>query len=239
MFAATERTGMGYSDAMAIGMFDAIWPTLNLRPIFPNISYSNMTPVYTPIYEMGAVLDQGLLRMEETYGRIINNDSANVIRTYELFHYLGDPTMQMYTAKPQNIVTPTVSKNGNTIYVQTSDGNARIVFYNPLTENVLSYYGTNAQISTDADSLIICVDRHNCVPYVLQYHKNLFIQNETINSVQNYWGQSIVVGEHVTTTKPEGPVVIQNANVKMKATTVELHPGTTITNSNVEINGSD
>lgn len=60
---------MGYSDAMAIGMFDAIWPSLNLRPAFPNISYSQMTPVSYPIYEMGAVLDQGLLRMEETYGK--------------------------------------------------------------------------------------------------------------------------------------------------------------------------
>ena len=62
---------------------------------------------------------------------------------------------------------------------------------------------------------------------------------ETINNSQNYWGQNIMIGEHVTTTKPEGPVLIQNTNVKMKATSVELHPGTTITNSNVEINVPD
>lgn len=147
--------------------------------------------------------------------------------------------MQMYTAKPQNFVKPAISKNGNTINVQTNDGSARIIFYNPLTENVLSYYGTNAQISTDADSLIICVDRHNYVPYVLQYYKNLYIQNESITGAQNYWGQNIMVGKNVTTSKPQGPAVIQNANVKMKATTVELCPGTTITNSNVEINGPD
>ena len=238
VFAATGKSGMGYSDAMAIGMFDAIWPSLNLRPAFPNISYSQMTPVSYPIYEMGAVLDQGLLRMEETYGRI-NNDIDNVIRTYELFHFFGDPTMQMYTEKPQNFVMPTISKNGNTIQVQSNDGDARIVFYNPLTESVLSYYGTSAQISTDADSLIICVDRHNYVPFVLQYSKDMYIQNETINGVQNYWGNIIMVGEHVTATKPEGPVVIQNANVKMKANTVELHSGSTIINSNVEINGSN
>lgn len=239
VFAATEESGMGYSDAMTIGMFDAIWPTLNLRPAFPGISYSNMTPVLTPIYEMGAVLDQGLLRMEETYGRISINVPENSVRLYELFHYFGDPTMQMYTAKPQNFVKPAISKNGNTINVQTNDGSARIIFYNPLTENVLSYYGTNAQISTDADSLIICVDRHNYVPYVLQYYKNLYIQNESITGAQNYWGQNIMVGKNVTTSKPQGPAVIQNANVKMKATTVELCPGTTITNSNVEINGPD
>jgi hypothetical protein len=146
----------------------------------------------------------------------------------------------MYTAKPQNFANLAISKTGNTIYVQTNDGAARIVFYNPLTENVLSYYGNSAQITSDADSLIICVDRHNYVPYVLQYYKNnLYIQNETINNSQNYWGQNIMIGEHVTTTKPEGPVLIQNTNVKMKATSVELHPGTTITNSNVEINVPD
>jgi len=80
------------------------------------------------------------------------------------------------------------------------------------------------------------IDRHNCIPYVVTYHKNAYIQNETINDNRIYVGQKIIVGRNVTNTKPIGDVIINGANVRIQGGDVELHPGTVITNSNVLIN---
>ena len=66
--------------------------------------------------------------------------------------------------------------------------------------------------------------------------KNLYIQNETINNTRNYVGKNILIGNHVTSEKPAGNVLIENANVSIQGNSVELHPGTKIIHSCVKIN---
>ena len=66
--------------------------------------------------------------------------------------------------------------------------------------------------------------------------RNENIQNETISDNRTYIGKTIKAGRSVTTTKPVGDVIINGANLVIQGGNVELHPGTTIINSNVEIN---
>ena len=70
----------------------------------------------------------------------------------------------------------------------------------------------------------------------MTYHKNEFIQNETITNSRTYVGKTVKVGANVTNTKPVGDVIINGANVLIQGGNVELHPGTLLTNSNVIIN---
>ena len=65
---------------------------------------------------------------------------------------------------------------------------------------------------------------------------NEYIQNETITDSRTYVGKNIKVGKNVTNTIPVGNVVIDGADVVIQGGNVELHPGTTIINSNVQIN---
>lgn len=60
--------------------------------------------------------------------------------------------------------------------------------------------------------------------------------NETISDSRDYVGGRILAGRSVTTSKPEGNVLINGADVIIRGGNVELHPGTTIINSNVVIN---
>ncbi len=49
---------------------------------------------------------------------------------------------------------------------------------------------------------------------IKDYTNDIYIQNETITSNQYYIGKNIYVGSNVTTTKPQGDVLItNNANV--------------------------
>ena len=145
--------------------------------------------------------------------------------------------MMIYTKQPTEISNPTINVNGNTIHVETTLSKARISFYTPGTTPVVdSYLGNSVDYTTTADSVIICIDRHNHIPYVVTYHKNEYIQNETISYSRTYVGKTVKVGRSVTTTKPEGDVVIDGADVMINGGDVEIHPGTTIINSNVLIN---
>ena len=57
-----------------------------------------------------------------------------------------------------------------------------------------------------------------------------------INDNRNYVGDNILIGNHVTTEKPIGNVIIENANVSIQGNSVKLHYGTRINHSRVMIN---
>ena len=99
-----------------------------------------------------------------------------------------------------------------------------------------SYLGNSVDYTTTADSVIICIDRHNCIPYIVTYYKNEFIQNETITDSRTYVGKNIKVGRNVTTTKPEVDVLFNGAHVEIRGGDVIIEDGTTIKRSNVVIN---
>ncbi|MBN1603674.1 MAG: hypothetical protein JW915_18830 [Chitinispirillaceae bacterium] len=98
---ATEISYSGQNDGFAEGLIDAIWPAPGLIPLFPHNSSPVVTP-HEPVYQMGLVLNQGKLRMSETW----NGGTApfNYEQySYELFHFFGDPSMHIWTAQPANI----------------------------------------------------------------------------------------------------------------------------------------
>ena len=67
---------------------------------------------------------------------------------------------------------------------------------------------------------------------------NVEVNVELIDSA--FTGSAVLkVGNHVTTTKPVGNVVIDGADIKIKGRNVEIHPGTAVINSKVSINPQD
>jgi len=225
IFAATDVGITGYDDAVAMGMFDAIWPNLQLTYFIINYYPYQYTSFSIPTYELGQILDRGLLRMSETHNW--SESSKNDI--YKLYHCFGDPSMQIYTEKPQYFAEPLIYSRGDSIFVYVEDGDCKITFYDKVTNGMRSYKGNYAAYANPSDSLVICLDRHNYVPYIWDYSKDLYIQNEDIqNETRVYKGNSIYVGNNVTSTKPTGNVNIQNSHVTIQGKRLELHPGTRI-----------
>lgn len=104
----------------------------------------------------------------------------------KLYHYFGDPSMMIYTDVPKDFSTPVIKYMNGKIYVKSPCDSTRITFYTPssVTPVVDTFIGNSIEYETNADSVKICVDKHNYVPYV--WYKNLYIQNENIVSV-NYF----------------------------------------------------
>lgn len=234
IIAASEISFSGYNDVLTETMFDAIWPDSILR-IKMKTGTDNRMINPEPVYELGRILDLGLNYMDEVDPNIASISTHGCQYTHKLFHYFGDPSMMIRTEVPQEF-SPSIKRADGVISVNTNCDGTRISFYTPSTNQVDSYVGQNISYSTTADSVIVCIDKHNYIPFIAHCDKNIYIQNDTINDERYYVGENILVGKNVTTQKAQGEVLIQNATVKLQGGEVTLHPGTTIVDSNMEIN---
>ena len=222
VIAATEVSFSGYNDALAFGMFDAIWP--DFIPQYRQRFYNPDTTFTIPTFEIGDILDLGLIRMGRTWG--YSRPSLKVT-TWKLFHCFGDPSMMLYTEYPQLLQNPTIRIISDTLYVNVSDDECRISIVNNTTDEVQSYLGNGLVQYVGSDDISVCIDKHNYVPYV--WHKDIYIQDEDIvASNREYHAKNIKVGNHVTDQRPQGNVTITNSNITIKADNVVLDKGTRV-----------
>jgi len=211
VFAASQVSYSDYNDALIIGMFDAIWSNPGLLPDFGIVNPT--VNQHLDIYKMGYVLNQGLLRMGQTY-RLSEY-------TNRIFHYFGDPSMEMYTANPLTFPSVTVSENNSSVTVNAGIADSKIAIcsmldmgesYNEVVDSVSSYTFTNV-----VKPYYISVTKHNYKPYIY-YPQDIYIQNHTFTIDRLIIGRNISVGNNVTSTQTQGPVIINNGvNVIFRA----------------------
>ncbi|QZT35730.1 T9SS type A sorting domain-containing protein [Halosquirtibacter xylanolyticus] len=127
VIAASNFSYSGYNDALTCGMIDALWNNPGLIPVFGYAKRIVQKPGHLDRVErMGDILNQGLLRMQETY----YSGGESDIYTHRLFHYFGDPTMKMWTAAPTDItatIPNQVNLNSKSLSIRNiSDGSMTI-----------------------------------------------------------------------------------------------------------------
>lgn len=158
----------GPNDGFAAGLFDAIWSSPGLIPNFGFGGVSNPSlSAHSDIYTMGDVVNQGLIRMVETWPGTVTQTQY----THELYHYFGDPAMRIFTASPAAI-TANIQDSIDGFSVQISNAsysNATATLYangELLAKTVLT--GGSGTI-TFADSLegnaVVTLSGHNKVPH--------------------------------------------------------------------------
>ena len=173
VIAASDISYSGYNDALACGLFDAIWPEPGLRPKFPGVnSLGGETP--EPTYELGQILDQAQVRVSETFGSPDpsvssneKNDSFCRIVTKEIYHCFGDPSMQICTEMPAPFSGVSVTRGNGCVTVGNGGETARITFVNRRTGEVVSHIAPSAVYTTaDFEDVDVCVSGHNRIPYI-------------------------------------------------------------------------
>ncbi len=97
LVAPTFTSYSGPNDGLALGLYDAIWSQPGLIPDFGSGGVTNPPQTtHDDILAMGHVLNQGLIRMVETWP----GHGAQTQYTHELYHYFGDPAMKIRTTTP-------------------------------------------------------------------------------------------------------------------------------------------
>jgi len=108
VFAATRVSYSGYNDYLCRGFYDAMWPDFDT-----DIGGDD------PMYTLGELLNYGKLYMSQTWGDPWGYEDY----TFELFHVFGDPSMEIWSAVPQDLdVSHTLSSQSMEIVVDSSIG---------------------------------------------------------------------------------------------------------------------
>lgn len=179
IFGLTRVSWSGLNDEMCKGFYDAIWP--NFDPSYPGGSSTH--PINNPMYRMGPMLNFGKFWMYDKYyltggqGYPWGSNATETKITFEMGHWFGDPTMQIWTALPQTLsaVHPDV------IYVGPSDVAVTITSEGTPVENVLvclmndevyktGYTNASGGITfscstTTEGSIYVTATKHNFKPY--------------------------------------------------------------------------
>ena len=176
VIAATRISWSGINDRLAWGLMDAIWPDFiedTTKDTGKDTTYGSADP----IYRMGDVLNTAKAYMQTKY-------SCSVVwwnqafATLQLYHWFGDPTMEIVTAKPGtlSITKPGYSAEHKYLDVTvkniggTALKNARVTlykedkgWYSDLTDSsgkVRLYF--DAAVTATFDLTVTC---HNYKPY--------------------------------------------------------------------------
>ena len=226
VYAATEKSWPGYNDAMVIGMFDAIWPDPGVDSKLYN--FLGMTTSPSRLREttrLGEILDQGLRRMEETWGQSWKGNSISTQFTREIFHCFGDPGMRIYTDTPTEFKKLSITCDVYKVRVDLGSEAGDIAFYDKLTEEIRFYTGRSAEYSGDPRHVRVCVSGHNKIPFIGYpvCPDTYYIQNEIVQGSKHYKSDVIRAG-----SKPSGEVVFDGGEIKVSGHRLILDRGTTI-----------
>lgn len=220
---ATQVSPSKQNDVLSLGLFDAIWPShysiANSRDLGCSVSY------HTPIYNLGNVLRQGKVLLDKSKYK---KDNTNVVYMKEIYHYLGDPSMEIYTAQPTVFDNVSIIRNDTAIIVTTGSEASTISFYDKVTKEVTLFKYSSATYSTNNPNIVVCVNAHNKIPYIDDPTGDIYIQNEVINGTRVYSGRNIHIGSNVTSEKPTGSVTFNGGNIRVIGNELEIQGETEI-----------
>lgn len=250
VIAPTTYISKGNAGAVTLSMFETVWPGMELQygnfyldailqgayeweDPWGNICLTEdyWEPVYSvdsthiSMYELGKILDRSLCKLTET-----TSLDYGLPNEWISFHCFGDPSMKIRPQKPNVFVEPDIyiSATGK-LHVNVLDGYCNIIVHNKESGKINVYWSDHVMVPYISSNIVICLLREGYAPYVWDFSKDLYIQNETIqDKTRTYRGGTIKVGKHVTDTKTQGDVNFVNSNITINGKRLELHPGTYI-----------
>lgn len=199
-------TGVSYTyenNIFSCSMFDLLFPTTETNrtsysSLVNYIAYSNFN------FEMGKVFNYGLLQTNDFY-------------TNQIYHYFGDPSMQLYTQTP-TCLNPTITEQRYTVTVNTNGvQGCRIALtsaedngekYMCVVENKDKYVFENIDFPYN-----IVITKNNYKPYILNSE---FVQNVTMYDNTEITADHIYVGNSVDTSKTTGDVIVKSGKLTLQ-----------------------
>ena len=173
VIAPAYSTFKGYTEYLAEGFVNAVWPS-------PGIN--SLHPLSTPVYELGDIFATSRDWMGYMYTYNVSTHQPDIRYREDTkywqyqrdnMHLFGDPSMMIYTATPSQFTNVSVNIVGEDIVVNTGMSDTRITFYTPDPNGdvlVESFVGSSAThwFDDNFESVIVCVDKHNYRPYTTE-----------------------------------------------------------------------
>ena len=199
---ASRGSYNGYNDELCKGFYDAIWEDFDSE-------YNS--EIETPTYKLGAILNHGKFWMYDKYialeganypwGDFFDNYSSRT--EFQEFHVLGDPSLEIWTEKPQQIFAE-INYINNSVVVKDGLDNpiegATVAFIDDENYEVVISDETG-YASASFDFVDIGITKHNRIPYLAHILRN----NESLSNCDIK--ENIIV--------PEGRILTLSGNINL------------------------
>lgn len=146
---------------------------------------------------------------------------------------IGDPEMPIFTETPKKFTNILITQEKSNITINTNVEGCKICVMDADGGN---YYkvidNTNTTTFNNLPKHIsVCITKQNYEPkiYKLTIEDTVYFQNETVRG----WNRTVeadkvLIGSHVTDSKPTGKVVINAKQMKIKANSITIDSETTL-----------
>jgi hypothetical protein len=175
-FGHTRVSYSGYNDELCKGIYDGIWTEFD--PTYPDENSTH--PLHPPMYRMGTVLNFSKFWMYDKY-YLTSGQSypwgatyATTKLEFEMLHFMGDPTMEIWTGYPavMTVSHPSEVKVGTTemtVLVSEDDALVCASMNGEILARAHSHAGRVVlhfgEGIPDTGTMEIVVTKHNCRPY--------------------------------------------------------------------------
>lgn len=215
VYAASEEAFSGYNDALALGVFNTIWPGVDASNLMPSFTNS------TPLTRLGQILDNGMYigmsQYEKSTIRPVADDEIVIPYltdyTRTITHLFGDPSMDFTTNVPTRFSLDYLRRYSNLIEVNTGTEKGMISFYDHKNNITQRIYGNSASYNCEnTDNVSVTISGHNKIPYV-DYAANFDPEvNTSSNYIKNvsYTGNGVIRAECKISTFSEGTLLLIN-----------------------------
>jgi hypothetical protein len=173
------------------------------------------------------------LMLGNSYGeavRLAKIDMEPLCSSYDAERYihfalnpLGDPEMPVYLSTPKTFDGIVYSLYNDKLILDANADNCKICVMDPNGGNIY-YHVESFDGYTEIDGVqpgyLVCVSKQDYIPWtatLTNTGSNIeYIQDETYTNNTTIVAKEVFVGSDVTTTMPNGAVVIQNGNVSIR-----------------------
>lgn len=238
VIASSNITILAFSDALLLGMVDAIWPNTYTY-------YAWSDPIQRkPTYKLFDILNRGLMRVENEQGGgywdiayiTFHPNVAQYQR--ECFHVYGDPTVNYNTERPTEYTGITCSAVIDQLSVSIPEtqlpakivvknlGTGKIVTHMVTESSTLSEYNFNI---SKTDSIEVVVSGANKIPYreVVTSHLPLPIPKGQITSVSYDQNTQTAIVSYTLNSEADIPYfIVSDLNNNVYDATIAIGPNT-------------
>ncbi len=224
VIASSNSTYLGWSDALLLGMADAIFPN---KYTFNGWSDSILRK---PIYRLYDIMNAGHSRLENAQGGgywdapgISGSDLCNSHILFQRvnFHVYGDPSLNYNAFCPTEYnVSPVLGNNNITLNISNSDLPAKVVLRNLRTDKIRMRMITESSTINDCkfflptgDTTEITISGPNKIPYIQKFvGRSMPLQTGSITNVTYDRTTQTAVVAYTSTANPTFEVYDFNNN---------------------------
>ncbi len=218
--ASSNGTYLGWSDALLLGLTDAIWPN--------KYAYNGWTDpvIRKPVYRLYDIMSAGHDRLENIQGggywdwSSYQNDSYLLYQRVN-FHVYGDPSLNYNAYCPTEYnVSHILGNNNITLNISNSDLPAKVVLRNLRTDKIRMRMITESSTINDCrfflptgDTTEITISGPNKIPYIQNFvGRSMPLQTGSITNVTYDRTTQTAVVAYTSTANPTFEVYDFNNN---------------------------